>query len=73
METARFQLIGVTQSTTRLAQETELDDIFGLLDYIDGQGSLKELQIVASDLDRIPRCDTKELNPLAFWSNANRS
>jgi hypothetical protein len=50
-------------STTRSTQEAELDDIFGLLDYIDGQGSLQELHIVASDLNRLPRYDPEELNP----------
>jgi hypothetical protein len=50
-------------STTRSAQEAELDDIFGLLDYTDGQRSLQELHIVASDLNQLPRYDPEELNP----------
>lgn len=60
-------------STTRPAQEAELDDILGLLDLLDEQRLLHDVQFVAAELDRLPKFGPEELNVCAVVDRQQKS
>jgi hypothetical protein len=49
-------------SSVRSAHHAEAEDIIGLLNHIDGSGSLINVKFVAAELDRLPSYGPEELN-----------
>jgi hypothetical protein len=52
-------------SSTRAAHEAETDDIVGILDALDMQGSLVGVSFVAANLDALPKFGPEEINVAA--------
>jgi hypothetical protein len=49
-------------STTRSAQDAELDDIIGIFDMLDVQGALNNVLFAAVRLDNLPKFGPEEIN-----------
>jgi hypothetical protein len=55
-----------------MAHEAELDNIVGLVDLLDEQGSLQDVRFVAAELDRLPKFGPEERN-IGAVSTVSRS
>ena len=49
-------------STSRPAHEAELDDVLGIIDYLDSKDMLKTVSFAAVDLSRLPGYGPEETN-----------
>jgi len=59
-------------STSRQAHEAEMDDILGIIDYVDSKDSLETIRFVAADLSRLPGYGPEDTNMCAVVDRQQR-